>query len=77
MILACMRHLTVFDVGRRFRGRLSGSGLEDLTLGRVVPVHCVSLASLDFEQIAHVPEKLLDQVDVSEQHTTAAVAGKS
>ena len=41
------------------RDRLSIGGLEDLTLGRVVP------------------EQLLDQVDVSEQHAAAAVAGES
>ena len=41
------------------RDRLSVGGLEDLTLGRVVP------------------EQLLDQVDVSEQHAAAAVAGES
>ena len=41
------------------RGNLSVGGLEDLTLGRVVP------------------EQLLDQVDVSEKHTAAAVAGES
>ena len=42
-----------------YRDRLSVGGLEDLTLGRVVP------------------EQLLDQVDVSEKHTAAAVAGES
>ena len=42
-----------------YRDRLSVGGLEDLTLGRVVP------------------EQLLDQVDVSEKHTAATVAGES
>lgn len=42
-----------------YRDCLSVGGLEDLTLGRVVP------------------EQLLDQVDVSEEHTAAAVAGES
>ena len=41
------------------RDRLSVGGLEDLTLGRVVP------------------EQLLDQVDVGEQHAAAAVTGES
>ena len=41
------------------RARLSVGGLEDLTLGRVVP------------------EQLLDQVDVGEQHAAAAVAGEA
>lgn len=77
MILACMRHLAIFDIGRRFLTRLSGGGLKDLTLGGVVPFHYVSLAPGNFEKIAYVPEKLLNQVDVSEQHTTAAVAGES
>jgi len=42
-----------------YRDLLSVGGLEDLTLGRVVP------------------EQLLDQVDVGEQHAAAAVAGES
>lgn len=52
---------TARDRWRRMlnRGNLSVGGLEDLTLGRVVP------------------EQLLDQVDVSEKHTAAAVAGES
>lgn len=57
---------------------LSVGGLKDLALGRVVPVPEVSRArDVTFEAGDRVPEKLLNQVNVGEQHAAAAVAGQA
>lgn len=66
-----------FHCRMSYRGHLSGGGLENLALGGVVPDCHINTAQVDFPKVVYVPEKLLNQVDVSEQHTTAAVAGKS